>query len=87
MTEDTKKKIMEMIQFTQTERLVHDLDEVRQVLYALLIPVISEIKEYDSSDEDNEEKIESLFQKKDMIEQSIGRLNRIIVNTKQGCNK
>lgn len=87
MTEQTKKKIMEMIQFTQTERLVHDLDEVRQVLYALLIPVISEIKEYDSSDEDNEEKIESLFEKKDMIEQSIGRLNGIIVNTKQGGNK
>jgi len=85
MTEETKKKIMEMIQFTQTERLVHDLDEVRQVLYALLLPVISEIKEYDSSDEDNEEKIESLFQKKDMIEQSIGRLNGIIV--KQRGNK
>lgn len=79
-----------MIQFNPAESIQNDLDEVRQVLYTLLLPVIYEIKEYDNSDEDNEEKIESLFEKKDMIEQSIGALNGIIVSLakmKQQDNK
>lgn len=79
-----------MIQFSPAESIQNDLDEVRQVLYRLLRPVIFEINEYCNSDEDNEEKIESLFEKKDMIEQSIGALNGIIVTLakmKQEDNK
>lgn len=55
------------------------LDKVRNVLYTLLLPVIDQIIDYDNSEEDNEELIEGLFKKKDMIEQSIGTLNGIIV--------
>lgn len=90
MTEEQKKRILEMIQFSPADSIQNDLDEVRQVLYRLLRPVIFEINEYCNSDEDNEEKIESLFEKKDMIEQSIGALNGIIVTLakmKQEDNK
>lgn len=79
MTEEMKKAILEMIKFKPSEVMKHELDQVRDVLYSLLKPVINEIIAYDNSDEDNEAKIEGLFQKKDMIEQSIGVLNGIIV--------
>ena len=79
MTEDIKKAILEMMKTTPADRMKNDLDSVRSVLYKLLIPVIFEIKRYDNSDDDNEAKIEFLFQKKDMLEQSIGVLNGIIV--------
>lgn len=64
------------------QRTIQDLDDVRRVLYSLLTPVISEIIDYDNSDEVNEEKIEGLFHKKDMIEKSIGKLNVIIMDIK-----
>lgn len=79
MTDEMKKAILEMMKETPAESMKNDLDAVRSVLYKLLMPVIFEIKRYDNSDEDNEAKIEFLFQKKDMIEQSIGVLNGIIV--------
>jgi hypothetical protein len=79
MTEDMKKAILEMMKTTPADTMKNDLDSVRSVLYKLLMPVIFEIKRYDNSDEDNEAKIEFLFQKKDMLEQSIGVLNGIIV--------
>lgn len=79
MTDEMKKAILEMMKTTPADRMKNDLDSVRSVLYKLLMPVIFEIKRYDNSDEDNEAKIEFLFQKKDMIEQSIGVLNGIIV--------
>ena len=79
MTEQMKQAILEMMKTTPADTLKNDLDSVRSVLYKLLIPVIFEIKRYDNSDEDNETKIEFLFQKKDMLEQSIGVLNGIIV--------
>ena len=79
MTEDMKKAILEMMKTTPADTMKTDLDSVRSVLYKLLMPVIFEIKRYDNSDEDNEAKIELLFQKKDMLEQSIGVLNGIIV--------
>jgi hypothetical protein len=79
MTEDMKKAILEMMKTTPADTMKNDLDSVRSVLYKLLMPVIFEIKRYDNSDEDNEAKIEFLFQKKDMLEQSTGVLNGIIV--------
>lgn len=79
MTDEMKKAILEMMKETPAESMKNDLDAVRSVLYKLLMPVIFEIKRFDNSDEDNEAKIEFLFQKKDMIEQSIGVLNGIIV--------
>jgi len=87
MTEQMKQAILEMMNATPADSLKNDLDTVRQVLYSLLITVINEIKAYDNSDEDNEAKIESLFQKKDMIEQSIGVLNGIIVTLAKGQNQ
>lgn len=90
MTDEMKKAILDMMKTTPTDRMKNDLDSVRCVLYKLLIPVILEIKEYDNSDEDNEAKIEFLFQKKDMLEQSIGVLNGIIVtlaDLSKGVNK
>ena len=82
-----KQALLEMMKATPADSLKNDLDTVRQVLYTLLIPVINEIKAYDNSDEENEAKIESLFQKKDMIEQSIGVLNGIIVTLKKEQNQ
>lgn len=79
MTDEMKKAILEMMKTTPADRMKNDLDSVRSVLYKLLMPVIFEIKRFDNSDEDNEAKIEFLFQKKDMLEQSIGVLNGIIV--------
>ena len=79
MTDEMKKAILEMMKTTPADTMKNDLDSVRSVLYKLLMPVIFEIKRYDNSDEDNEAKIELLFQKKDMLEQSIGVLNGIIV--------
>ena len=90
MTEEMKKAILEMIKLKPSEVMKHELDQVRDVLYSLLKPVINEIIAYDNSDEDNEAKIEGLFQKKDMIEQSIGVLNAIIVtlaDLSKGVNK
>jgi len=87
MTEQMKQALLEMMKATPADSLKNDLDTVRQVLYTLLIPVINEIKAYDNSDEENEAKIESLFQKKDMIEQSIGVLNGIIVTLKKEQNQ
>lgn len=90
MTDDMKKAILEMMKTTPADRMKNDLDSVRSVLYKVLIPVILQIKEYDNSDEDNEAKIELLFQKKDMLEQSIGVLNGIIVtlaDLSKGVNK
>ena len=87
MTEQMKQALFEMMKATPADSLKNDLDTVRQVLYNLLIPVINEIKAYDNSDEDNEQKIEGLFQKKDMIEQSIGVLNGIIVTLAKGQNQ
>ena len=90
MTEQMKKAIFEMMKATPADSLKNDLDTVRDVLYTLLRPVINEIIAYDNSDEDNEAKIEGLFQKKDMLEQSIGVLNGIIVtlaDLSKGVNK
>ena len=87
MTEQMKQAIFEMMKATPAESLKYDLDTVRDVLYTLLKTVINEIKAYDNSDEDNEAKIEGLFQKKDMIEQSIGVLNGIIVTLAKGQNQ
>lgn len=90
MTEDMKKAILEMMKTTPADRMKNDLDSVRSVLYKLLMPVINEIIAIDNSDEDNEAKIEFLFQKKDMLEQSIGVLNGIIVtlaDLSKGVNK
>lgn len=64
------------------ETTIQDLEDVRRVLYTLLEPVISEIIDYDNSDEDNEEKIEGLFYKKDMIAKSICTLTAIIIDIK-----
>lgn len=87
MTEQMKQAILEMMKSTPADTLKNDLDSVRDVLYTLLIPVINEIKAYDNSNEENEAKIESLFQKKDMLEQSIGVLNGIIVTLAKGQNQ
>lgn len=82
-----KQALLDMMKATPADSLKNDLDTVRDVLYTLLNPVIDEIIAYDNSDEENEAKIESLFQKKDMIEQSIGVLNGIIVTLKKGQNQ
>lgn len=87
MTEKMKQALLDMMKATPADSLKNDLDTVRDVLYTLLNPVIDEIIAYDNSDEENEAKIESLFQKKDMIEQSIGVLNGIIVTLKKGQNQ
>ena len=64
----------------EADILKDKLDQVRNVLYRLLNPVIDQIIDYDNSEEDNEELIEGLFEKKDMIEQGIGTLNEVIVH-------
>ena len=87
MTEKMKHALFDMMKATPADSLKNDLDTVRDVLYTLLNPVIDEIIAYDNSDEENEAKIESLFRKKDMIEQSIGVLNGIIVTLKKGQNQ
>ena len=87
MTEKMKQALLDMMKATPADSLKNDLDTVRDVLYTLLNPVIDEIIAYDNSDEENEAKIESLFRKKDMIEQSIGVLNGIIVTLKKGQNQ
>tara|TARA_Y100001937_G_C7096044_1_gene320107 strand:+ start:186 stop:449 length:264 start_codon:yes stop_codon:yes gene_type:complete len=87
MTEKMKQALLDMMKATPADSLKNDLDTVRDVLYTLLNPVIDEIIAYDNSDEENEAKIESLFQKKDMIEQSIGVLNGIIVTLKKEQNQ
>ena len=87
MTEKMKQTLLDMMKATPADSLKNDLDTVRDVLYTLLNPVIDEIIAYDNSDEENEAKIESLFRKKDMIEQSIGVLNGIIVTLKKEQNQ
>ena len=85
-----KQAILEMMKSTPADKLKNDLDSwcrTRDYLYTLLIPVINEIKAYDNSDEENEANIETLFQKKDMIEQTIGVLNGIIVTLAKGQNQ
>jgi len=82
-----KQALLEMMKANPADSLKNDLDTVRDVLYTLLNPIIDEIIACDNSDEENEAKIESLFQKKDMIEQSIGVLNGIIVTLKKGQNQ
>ena len=77
-----RNKLLNMMKDKDEQRTIQDLDDVRRVLYSLLTPVISEIIIYDNSDEDNEEKIEGLFHKKDMIEKAIGTLNVIIMDIK-----
>jgi hypothetical protein len=77
-----RTKLLNMMKDMDEQRTIQDLDDVRRVLYSLLTPVISEIIDYDNSDEVNEEKIEGLFHKKDMIEKSIGTLNVIIMDIK-----
>lgn len=77
-----RTKLLNMMKDMDEQRTIQDLDDVRRVLYSLLTPVISEIIDYDNSDEVNEEKIEGLFHKKDMIEKSIGKLNVIIMDIK-----
>jgi hypothetical protein len=79
MTEEMKKAIIEMMKEKPAERMKDDLDAVRQVLYTFLLSIHWEIKIYDNSDEDNEPKIEELFEKKDMLEKSIDILNGYIM--------
>jgi hypothetical protein len=64
----------------EADILKDKLDQVRNVLYRLLNPVIDELCSYRNHEEGNEEEIERLYKKKDMIEQSIGTLNGVIVH-------
>lgn len=85
MTEEMKKKLLVAVnqswdEGVMLEQLTHD----RNTLYFLLKCTISDIIDYDNSEEDNEEKIDRLFKQKEMIEQSI---QSVSISIKQLADK
>lgn len=71
MTEEMKKKLLAEINRLDEGVMIEQFMDVRNTLYFSLKSTISDIIDYDNSEEDNEELIDRLFKQKEMIEQSI----------------
>jgi predicted secreted protein len=75
MTEETKQQLLTMINKLDEGEILTELTQARDTLYFVLKSTITEIIDYDNSEEENEAKIDRLFNQKEKIEQSIHSLS------------
>ena len=80
MTEETKKQLLALAEISKLDEgvILTELTQARDTLYFVLKSTITEIIDYDNSDLDDEEKIDRLFNQKELIERRIQSLNLII---------
>lgn len=80
MTEETKKQLLALAEINKLDEgvILTELTKSRDTLYFVLKSTITEIIDYDNSDLDDEEKIDRLFNQKELIERRIQSLNVII---------
>ncbi len=80
MTEETKKQLLALAEMNKLDEgvILTELTQSRDTLYFVLKSTITEIIDYDNSDLDDEEKIDRLFNQKELIERRIQSLNLII---------
>ena len=80
MTEETKKQLLALAEMNKLDEgvILTELTQARDTLYFVLKSTITEIIDYDNSDLDDEEKIDRLFNQKELIERRIQSLNLII---------
>ena len=82
MTEETKKHLLSLAEINKLDEgvILTELTEARDTLNFVLKSTITEIIDYDNSDLDDEEKIDRLFNQKELIQRRIQSLNVIIKN-------
>jgi len=80
MTEETKKQLLALAEMNKLDEgvILTELTQARDTLYFVLKSTITEIIDYDNSDLDDEEKIDRLFNQKELIQRRIQSLNLII---------
>ena len=73
MTEETKKQLLALAEMSKLDEgvILTELTQARDTLYFVLKSTITEIIDYDNSDLDDEEKIDRLFNQKELIERRI----------------
>ena len=80
MTEEQKIKVLAEMDRLDEGVILRQFTQVRHTLYEVLGYTITEIIQYDNSNQDNEEKIDRLFKQKELIENSIQSTTLITVS-------
>lgn len=77
MTEETKQQLLALAEMNKLDEgvILTELTQARDTLYFVLKSTITEIIDYDNSEEENEAKIDRLFNQKELIERRIQSLN------------
>ena len=77
MTEETKQQLLALAEINKLDEgeILTELTQARDTLYFVLKSTITEIIDYDNSEEENEAKIDRLFNQKEKIEQNIDSLS------------
>lgn len=77
MTEENKQQLLSLAEINTLDEgaILTELTQARDTLYFVLKSTITEIIDYDNSDIDDEEKIDRLFNQKELIQRRIQSLN------------